>query len=43
MKEKKFNLIKFFGMIAAFFLIVFGSFNNMGRTVKMMLGKIKKG
>jgi len=39
---KKFNLIKFLGMMAAFFLIVFGSFNNVWRTVKIVIEKIRK-
>ena len=41
-EEKKFNLIKFLGMMAAFFLIIFGSFNNIWRTVKVILEEIKK-
>jgi len=41
-EEKKFNPIKFLGMMAAFFLIVFGSFTNVWRTMKMVAGKIKK-
>ncbi|HNY04609.1 MAG TPA: hypothetical protein PKI92_02535 [Candidatus Woesebacteria bacterium] len=42
MEEKKFNPIKFLGMMAAFFLIIFGSFNNARRTVKIFVDKIKK-
>lgn len=41
-EEKKFNPIKFLGMMAAFFLIVFGSLDNVWRTVKMMAEKIRK-
>jgi hypothetical protein len=41
-ERRRFNLIKFLGMMAAFFLIVFGSFTNVWRTMKMAWNKIKK-
>jgi len=41
MEERKFNPIKFLGMMAAFFLIVFGSLDNVWRTVKMVWNRIK--
>jgi len=41
-EEKKFNPIKFLGMMAAFFLILFGSLNNAWRTIKMVWRRISE-
>jgi len=42
MEEKKYSLIKVLGIFGAAVLIIFGSFQNIWRTVKLAWNKVVK-
>ncbi|MFA6007312.1 MAG: hypothetical protein WC784_01535 [Candidatus Shapirobacteria bacterium] len=41
-KEKKYNFLKFLGIVGATVLITFGSLQNIWRTIKLAWSKIVK-
>ncbi len=40
MEENKLKVIKYLGMVAAISLIIFGSFDNIWRTMKLAINKV---